>query len=91
VSERRDGPAADALRRELAAERDRLVGALDDLRRSTHVTEGLRRQLPVAVGVAFASGFVLSGGIGAAFRLAFRRGRERRRPLAKLGPFAIVS
>jgi Protein of unknown function (DUF3618) len=69
------------VRREIAAERQRLADAVDDLRArlgdaadvKTHVRTRLRSLAPAA----FAAGFVIAGGIGATMRLLARRSRER--------------
>jgi hypothetical protein len=84
--------AAD-VRRDIATEREQLAASVDDLRaglgEATDVTGKLRDRLPaVAVG-AFGTGFVIAGGIGAAARLIFRRGREGREK-ARVGPFAFI-
>ena len=90
--ERRDGGAAEQLRREIEHEREELVQAVDTLRESAttgRLAGALEHRLPLVVGGALLAGFVASGGIGAAVRLAFRRGRESR-PLLRLGRYAIV-
>ncbi|HYX77303.1 MAG TPA: DUF3618 domain-containing protein, partial [Gaiellaceae bacterium] len=66
----------DQVRRDIEAERDRLAGAVDDLRGEMDVNAKLASKLPLAAGAALAAGFVISGGIGATMRLVFRRGRE---------------
>jgi hypothetical protein len=77
------------VRRELAHERDELVGAVLELRRSADLSATMRSRLPLLVAGAFACGFVLAGGIGAAARLLFRRSREGR-AAARIGPYALV-
>jgi hypothetical protein len=81
------------VRRDIAAERDRLADAVDDLRvglgEATDVTGKLRARLPVAAAGALGAGFVIAGGIGATARLIFRRGREGREK-ARFGPFAFI-
>jgi hypothetical protein len=83
----------DAVRLEIAAERDHLADAVDDLRHSAGPTAQLqaklREKLPMLLVAAFAAGFVLSGGIGATARLIFRRGREGR-TAARAGRFKLV-
>jgi hypothetical protein len=84
--------AAD-IRRDIASEREQLAASLEDLRaglgEATDISGKLRERLPaVAVG-AFGAGFVVAGGIGAAARLVFRRGREGQEK-ARLGPFAFI-
>jgi hypothetical protein len=81
------------VRREIANEREQLATSFEELRaglgEAADVTGKLRERLPaVAVG-AFGAGFVIAGGIGAAARLVFRRGREGREK-ARLGPFAFI-
>jgi hypothetical protein len=78
------------VRRELAVEREELVGAVEELRHSADVGGTLRAKLPLLVFGAFAIGFVLAGGIGATARLVFRRGREGR-ATAHFGPYTLVS
>jgi hypothetical protein len=78
---------AEDVRRDIATEREQLAASVDDLRaglgEATDVTGKLRDRLPaVAVGV-------IAGGIGAAARLLFRRGREGREK-ARVGPFAFI-
>ena len=84
--------AAD-VRRDIASEREQLAASVEDLRaglgEATDVSGKLSERLPaVAVG-AFGAGFVIAGGIGAAARLVFRRGREGQEK-ARLGPFAFI-
>ena len=64
------------IERELAAEREGLSAAVEDLREATNVGRKLKGKLPVAAAGALGVGFVLAGGIGATVRLMFRRGRE---------------
>jgi hypothetical protein len=59
------------VRREIGMEREELASAVGSLRGE------LRSTLPVAAAAALGAGFVMSGGIGATFRLLFRRGRRR--------------
>ena len=61
---------------ELAAEREGLTAAVEDLREAANVGRKLKAKLPVAAAGALGVGFVLAGGIGATVRLMFRRGRE---------------
>lgn len=77
------------LRRELAAERARLVESMERLRGSLDVAATVRPRLPVVLVGAFAIGFVLSGGIGATMRLLARRGREGH-ARARLGRLVLV-
>ena len=64
------------IERELAAEREGLSAAVEDLREATNVGRKLKAKLPVAAAGALGVGFFLAGGIGATVRLLFRRGRE---------------
>ena len=68
------------VRSEIESEREQLAGAAETLREeisdATNVGAKLRSNLPaVAVG-AVGAGFLLAGGVGATFRLIFRRGRD---------------
>jgi hypothetical protein len=64
------------VQRELAAEREALTAAVEDLRGATDFSSKLKAKLPVAAAGALGAGFFLAGGIGATMRLLFRRGRE---------------
>jgi len=66
----------DQIQRELAAEREGLSAAVDNLREEANVGRKLKAKLPVAAAGALGAGFFLAGGIGATVRLLFRRGRE---------------
>lgn len=77
------------VRRDIEAERDRLAGAVDDLRGEMDVNAKLQGKLPLAAGAALAAGFVLSGGIGATMRLLARRSREGDTK-ARFGRFSLV-
>lgn len=83
------GSSLQELRREIETERERLVQALEALRRATDVTAAVRGRLPLLAAAAVAVGFVLSGGVGATMRLLARRGREGR-TRARLGRYALV-
>jgi hypothetical protein len=61
---------------ELAAQREGLSAAVDDLREAANVGRKLKAKLPVAAAGALGAGFLVAGGIGATMRLLFRRGRE---------------
>lgn len=74
-----------AVRREIAAERDRLAEAAEALRAELDLVP----KLPLLAGGALGAGFVLFGGVGALMRLAARRGREGD-VRARVGPFAVV-
>jgi hypothetical protein len=84
---------AEEIRRELAAERERLAASVENLRaalgEATDVSGKLRARLPVATAAALGAGFFVAGGIGATMRLIFRRGREGRTE-ARVGRFRIV-
>jgi hypothetical protein len=77
----RNSRTAADVRSEIAAEREQLASAVDNLKRgidnATDVGGKLRSNLPVAAAGAVGIGFFLAGGIGATMRLLFRRGRER--------------
>ena len=66
----------DQIQQELAAEREGLSAAVDNLREEANVGRKLKAKLPVAAAGALGAGFFLAGGIGATVRLLFRRGRE---------------
>ncbi len=81
------------VRLEIEAERDQLVGAVDELKlgigEATDVGAKLRAKLPVVAVGALGVGFLLAGGIGAGMRLIARRGREGRTK-ARFGRFSVV-
>jgi hypothetical protein len=77
------------VRRDIALEREQLAGAVDELRSDLDVTDMLRAKLPALAAGALGAGFVLFGGVGAAMRLAARRGREGKEK-ARVGPFSFV-
>jgi hypothetical protein len=83
----------EAVRRDIAAERDQLAGAVEELRtglgEATDVRAKLRDHLPVVTAGALGVGFLVAGGVGATMRLLFRRGREGREK-ARVGPFAFT-
>ena len=84
-----NGRTPEQVRRDIEAERERLAGAVDDLRSEMDVNAKLRGQLPLAAAAALGAGFVVSGGIGATMRLVMRRNREGRTK-ARFGPFSFV-
>lgn len=84
-----NGRTPEQVRRDIEAERDRLAGAVDDLRSEMDVNAKLRPRLPLAAAAALGAGFVVSGGIGATMRLLMRRSREGRTK-ARFGPFSLV-
>jgi hypothetical protein len=89
----RNGRSAEDVRRDIAAERDQLASAVDDLRsglgEATDVGGKLRANLPVAAAGAMSAGFVLAGGVGATMRYLARRGREGDEK-ARFGPFKLI-
>ncbi len=85
-----DGRSTEQVRRDIAAERERLALAVNDLRAGMDINARLKGRLPAAAAAAFGLGFVLSGGIGATMRLLMRRGREGRTK-ARFGPFSLVN
>jgi hypothetical protein len=86
-----NGRTAEEVRKDIEVERDRLAGAVDDLRTgiddATDINAKLRRNLPVATAVALGTGFILAGGIRATVRAVLNH-RESRR---KRGPFSFLS
>ena len=70
----------EVVRSEIAAEREQLASAVDELRSrlgaATDVQQQVRSRISVLVPAAFATAFVISGGIGATMRYFARRGRE---------------
>jgi hypothetical protein len=71
----------ETVRREIAAERRELAGAVEQLREglgeATNVAAKLRGRLPVVAAGALGAGFFLAGGVGATMRFLARKGRER--------------
>jgi hypothetical protein len=68
----------ETVRREIAHERTELARAVEQLRADLGGTLDLRRKsVAVIAPAAFATAFVVSGGIGATMRYLARRGRER--------------
>ena len=84
-----DGRTPEQVRRDIEAERERLAGAVDDLRAEMDINAKLKGKLPVAAVAALGVGFVVSGGVGATMRLLMRRGREGKTK-ARFGPFSLV-
>jgi hypothetical protein len=80
------------VRGEIEAEREQLASAVEYLRgeidEATNVTEKVKARLPLIAAGAAATGFVLSGGIGATMRYLARRGREGH-PRATVGRWSI--
>jgi hypothetical protein len=92
MADRSDRSAAD-VRRDIQSEREQLVDAVhalrSELRKATDIAGKLRANLPAVAAGALGAGFVLAGGIGATFRLVFRRGREGRE-LGRVGRYSVV-
>ncbi len=88
-----NGRTAAVVRAELAAEREQLAGAVEDLRKevreATDVKGKLNAHLPIAAAAAAGAGFVLAGGIGATMRFLARTSREGHEK-ARFGPFSFV-
>jgi hypothetical protein len=84
-----DGRTPEQVRRDIEAERERLAGAVDDLRAGMDINAKLKGKLPVAAVAALGVGFVVSGGVGATMRLLMRRSREGTTK-ARFGPFSLV-
>ena len=68
-----NGRTPDQVKADIEAERDRLAGAVEDLRSEMDVNAKLRPKLPLAAVAALGAGFVISGGIGATIRLLIDR------------------
>jgi hypothetical protein len=72
-----DARTQEQVRREIAREREQLALAVERLRTEVGGTFDIRSRVGVLVPAAFATAFVLSGGVGATMRYFARRGRER--------------
>jgi hypothetical protein len=72
-----DTRTPEQVRRDIAREREQLALAVGRLRSELGGTLDLRKRVGILVPAAFATAFVLSGGIGATMRYFARRGRER--------------
>jgi Protein of unknown function (DUF3618) len=77
------------IRAEIAAQRDELARAVNELRGGMGFTDQIRAKLPALAAGAFGTGFVLAGGIGATMRLLARRSREGKERV-RFGPYALV-
>jgi hypothetical protein len=84
-----DNRTTEQVRRDIEAERERLAGAVDDLRSGLDPGTMLKGKLPFAAAAAFGAGFLISGGIGATMRLIMRRSREGDEK-ARFGRFSFV-
>ena len=71
-----DARSPEQVRRDIAREREQLALAVERLRTEVGGTFDLRGRVGVLVPAAFATAFVLAGGIGATMRYFARRGRE---------------
>ena len=65
----------ESVRRQIELEREGLAKSVDSLRDAAKMSVNV----PAVAAAALGAGFFLAGGIGASFRLMFRRGREHRR------------
>jgi hypothetical protein len=81
--------SAEQVRLDIAAEREQLAQAVDDLRGDLDIGDKLRARLPVLAAGALGAGFLLAGGVGATMRLFARRGREGKEK-ARVGPFSFI-
>ena len=70
------------VRKDIEAEREKLVGAVEHLRgelgEAANLKAKLGSKLPVVAGGAASAGFVLAGGVGATIRYLGRRGRNQK-------------
>ncbi|MGI8480243.1 MAG: hypothetical protein ACR2M2_10405 [Gaiellaceae bacterium] len=77
-----DTRSAELVRSEITVEREQLAKAVDELRHrvgdATNVQRQVGSRISVLAPAAFATAFVVSGGIGATMRYFARRGREHR-------------
>jgi hypothetical protein len=71
-----DARTPEQVRRDIAREREHLAVAVGRLRSELGGTLDIRSRVGILVPAAFATAFVLSGGIGATMRYFARRGRE---------------
>jgi len=67
-----NGRTPEQVRLDIEAERERLAGAVDDLRAGLDVNTILKDKVPIAAAAALGVGFVVAGGIGATMRLLMR-------------------
>ena len=84
-----DGRSTEDVRRDIAAERNELADAVEELRAGIGEAANFRGKLPLIAASALGAGFVLAGGVGATMRFVARRGREGRERV-KLGRFSVV-
>ena len=71
-----NGRTPEQVRLDIEAERERLAGAVDDLRAGMDVNTILKDKLPIATAAALGVGFVVAGGIGATMRRLTRATRQ---------------
>ena len=71
-----DPRTTEQVRRDIAREREQLALAVGRLRSELGGTLDIRKRVGILVPAAFATAFVLAGGIGATMRYFARRGRE---------------
>jgi len=84
-----DGRTPEQIRLDIEVERERLAGAVDDLRGGMDINKQLKGKVPIAAAAALGVGFIAAGGIGATMRLVMRRSREGH-TRARLGPFLLI-
>ena len=84
-----DGRTPEQIRLDIETERERLAGAVDNLRDGMDINKQLKGKVPIAAAAALGVGFIVAGGIGATMRLVMRKGREGH-TRARLGPFFLV-
>jgi hypothetical protein len=84
-----DGRTPEQIRLDIEAERERLAGAVDNLRDGMDINKQLKGKVPIAAAAALGVGFIAAGGIGATMRLVMRKGREGHTK-ARVGPFFLI-
>jgi hypothetical protein len=91
---RTNARTAEDVCRDIAAEREQLSEAVEDLRAGigevTDVAGKLRARLPVVAAAAVGVGFFVAGGMGASMRYLARRGREGKEK-ARVGRFSFIA
>ncbi len=65
--------STEEVRRDIAAERDQLADAVEELRAGIGEATSIRGKLPLIAASALGAGFVLAGGVGATVRFVARR------------------
>ncbi len=90
---RTDSRSTEEVRRDIAAEREQLADAVEELRAGigdvANVGAKLREKLPIVAAGALGAGFLVAGGVGATMRFLARRGREGKEK-ARVGRFSFV-